>query len=274
MSQGIDLFWDWMEGLNSGIDRKNPDTWANSTWPGNPDLGFFTSYGGAHSRASWFMRTRPRIKEAFAKIWNTTDLITSFDTFIAWRPWWLNKSWTPYVENLHIDQNPHNKKGFHCVQGMVPLYDVDEVGGLMVVPDTNNDDTQKELSDTYHPLYGGDFLELPSSDPNIGKGVLIKCNAGDLILWDSRTIHGGLIINPTEEFKAQHKDHLVRLSLTVSMMPKSSATEEVLKKRRMAFEKRIGLTHWANEFVKGGMGVMAPKIDYEKISFQEVELTQ
>lgn len=29
---------------------------------------------------------------------------------------------------------------------MVPLYDVDECGGLMVVPDTNNDKTQDELN--------------------------------------------------------------------------------------------------------------------------------
>ena len=42
---------------------------------------------------------------------------------------------------MHIDQNPHFKKGFKCVQGMIPLKRVrkNEVGGLMVVPHTNND---------------------------------------------------------------------------------------------------------------------------------------
>lgn len=143
VQKGISLFWDWLEGLNSGLKRDDHKTWKNPAWPGVPDLGFFTGYGGAHSQASWFMRTRPKVKEAFSKIWETNDLIVSFDTFIAWRPWWHNPSWTPFVENLHCDQNPSLKKGFHCIQGMIPLYRVDEIGGLMVVPDTNNDKTQE-----------------------------------------------------------------------------------------------------------------------------------
>jgi ectoine hydroxylase-related dioxygenase (phytanoyl-CoA dioxygenase family) len=32
----------------------------------------------------------------------------------------------------------------------------------------------------------------------IGKGKLVECEAGDLILWDSRSIHGGKIIQPNE----------------------------------------------------------------------------
>lgn len=35
----------------------------------------------------------------------------------------------------------------------------------------------------------------------MGKGVLVECDAGDLILWDSRTVHGGKICTPDEEFK-------------------------------------------------------------------------
>jgi len=92
------------------------------------------------------------------------------------------------------------KKGFHCVQGMVPLYRVDEVGGLMVVPNTNNDRTQQELVQRYPSTQSNssDWLELRNTDPFIGEGVLVKCEAGDLILWDSRTIHGGLIVQPSE----------------------------------------------------------------------------
>jgi len=69
VQRAISLFWDWMENLDSGLQRENSDTWVNSAWPGLPDLGFFTGYGGAHSRASWYMRTRPKVKEAFSMIW-------------------------------------------------------------------------------------------------------------------------------------------------------------------------------------------------------------
>lgn len=104
-------------------------------------LGFYSTYGGCHTKASWFIRCHPKVKGSFAKIWKTDNLITSFDTFIGWKPWWVNKKWKPVVENLHVDQNPSFKKGLKCVQGMVPLKPVkkDYVGGLMTVPFTNND---------------------------------------------------------------------------------------------------------------------------------------
>jgi hypothetical protein len=147
VAQAKDFFWEWLEALGSGIKRDDPSTWVDQSWPGSGSMGFFVSYGGCHSKASWYIRTHTQVKSAFAKIWSTPELITSFDTFISWRPWWnekSNKCWDPYVENLHIDQNPYHKRGFHCVQGMVPLLDVSSegAGGLQVVPNTNNDKTQ------------------------------------------------------------------------------------------------------------------------------------
>ena len=56
--------------------------------------GFATEWGLPHSEACWFIRTHPNIIGAFSKIWNTTDLLTSFDSIIAWRPWWHAKKAT------------------------------------------------------------------------------------------------------------------------------------------------------------------------------------
>lgn len=60
-------------------------------------IGFFGTYGGCHTKASWLIRCHPSVRSVFAKIWNTQQLITSFDTFIAWKPWWVNKQWKPSV---------------------------------------------------------------------------------------------------------------------------------------------------------------------------------
>lgn len=45
--------------------------------------------------------------------------------------------------------------------------------------------------------------------------------------------------------------------MTVTMMPKSSASEKVLELRRKAFKNKVALTHWANEFTKSGMSIIA-----------------
>lgn len=143
-------------------------------------MGFFVSYGGCHTKASWFIRTHPKVKKTFKTIYDTPQLITSFDTFICWRPWWnevSNKAWDPYVENLHTDQNPYHKKGFKCVQGMLPLIDVtaEGAGGLQVVPNTNNDICQQDLVERYPGTKGSssDWVELRNNDPLMGTGQLV-----------------------------------------------------------------------------------------------------
>lgn len=70
----------------------------------------------------------------------------------------------------------------------------------MVVPYTNNDETQKQIVERYPQVqnYNSDWVELHANDPFIGKGVLVECEAGDLILWDSRTVHGGKVNEPNE----------------------------------------------------------------------------
>jgi hypothetical protein len=221
------------------------------------------------------MRTRPRVKAVFGKIWNTESLITSFDTIICWRPWWskfAQYSWTPFVENLHVDQNPVFKKGFHCVQGMIPLVDVrqDGVGGLQVVPCTNNDKTQQELADRYKVTgyNSSDWVELAHNDPYIGRGELLCCNAGDLLLFDSRTIHGGKVCTPSEAYQQEHEGKLVRLAMTVTMVPKDLCTPEIREKRMWAFNNRIGLTHWPQEFNKSGFGTSAKNINRDNIHYK------
>lgn len=63
------------------------------------------------------------------------------------------------------------------MQGMVPLVDVrsDGVGGLQVVPSTNNDTVQDELASRYKVTgyNNSDWLELYPNDPYIGKGKLL-----------------------------------------------------------------------------------------------------
>ena len=227
-------------------------TWTNTNlFPGR-GRGFMTNKGGGQTEASWFIRSHPEVIKAFKNIWKTEanpdpDLLTSMDTFICWRNWGSDKrgeeSWDPFVERLHCDQSPSRKKGKHCVQGMIPLYPVTkEVGGLQVVPRTNTDENQEALVKRYGNT--GDWLELSPNDELIGTGKLLIADPGDLILWDSRTIHGGCIgQGPLPE-----EDRLLRLSMTVTMCPFEKWDKEkipnLLEKRMWAVDKGCTTTHW------------------------------
>lgn len=258
-----DLYWGWLEGLGSGIKRGHATTWVDDNWPGVTRLGFVPSHGGGHNKASWYCRTRPAIQQAFAALWEVspTELLSSFDTWILWRPWWMeqDEDWEPRVERLHIDQNPHFKPGFQCVQGMLPLLPVTaQSGGLQVVPRTNTDEVQARMLDRYvrvarNPM---DWLELAHNDPFIGQGQLIRANPGDFILWDSRTVHGGFVGSGGVKGPgpAEGKDELARMSMTICMTPASKAKPSVINQRWQAFEKGKCLTHWPHEFHPHNMG--------------------
>lgn len=238
---------------------------------GHEAHGLLLLVRGCHTRASWYLRLHPGVRRAFSAIWNTDGLITSFDTFIGWKPWWLNPEWKPSVENLHVDQNPFHKKGFQCVQGMIPPKRVrkDEVGGLMVVPGSNNEEVQQYLIKRYPNvrLFPSDWVELSGEDPYLNKGVLVECEAGDLILWDSRTIHGGLICEPSADFKEKNTNDFVRLAMTVTMLPRESASEEVLELRKVAFMNKKAHTHWANETNSNQMGGFLPGASTDSIKY-------
>lgn len=62
--------------------------------------------------------------------------------------------------------------------------------------------------------------------------------------------------------------------MTVTMVPKSLASERTLERRRKAFKERIALTHWPHEYNVSGMGRVAKDIDRDKMVFEEVELTE
>ena len=70
----------------------------------------------------------------------------------------------------------------------------------------------------------------------MGKRELVECDAGDLVLWDSRTVHGGkLNFNLSEDFKKEKQNELVRIAVTVSMVPREWCSEGVLQLRKSYF---------------------------------------
>ena len=76
---------------------------------------------------------------------------------------------------------------------------------------------------------------------------------GDLILWDSRTIHGGLV-GDWEEGKGKgeggrpegvEEGRMARLTVTACMLPRKKASKLALRKRKEGFEAGRGFNHEA-----------------------------
>ena len=119
----LSLLWDYLEELGTGIDRDDVSTWDNDRWPTAVHGAILPSYGIGHCAAQWFIRDQPGVRQSFAQVWQTDDLLTSFDGVSIWRPWTHQPHWRTDEGNswLHIDQHPIGRPGKHCVQGLVNL---------------------------------------------------------------------------------------------------------------------------------------------------------
>ncbi|XP_023344310.1 uncharacterized protein LOC111713632 [Eurytemora carolleeae] len=240
------LFWDWLESLGSGISREDSTTWKDENWPGDLKTGIITSHGGAHSQAMWYIRSLDQVKEIFSSIWGSHELMTSFEAPVIWRPWSSpgSSGWKPETEGLHLNQNPTKKSEYRTIQGSIPLYDVtEETGGLEFVLESHKKEMAEQISKAY-PFFKhlDHFCQVRYNDFK-EEVKLVKCSAGDLILWDSRCILGDRVGSSDLQ---SISSLLIRCPVT--MQPRVGVPNPVIKLRTTALRDGLSLTSLFNEF--------------------------
>jgi hypothetical protein len=266
IDEAAKLFWNYLEN-ESGMMRVDPSTWTDENFSkiGSTRSGIIFYRGIQHSDVLWFARSLPKVKSAFQQVYGTDDLITSYDGANIFRPWHLKDSDTYSKTHsgwYHVDQG-RLLLGFQCVQGLVTLKDVNAAtGGFCCVPGSHLYHDQVLETDLSHNPQRN-YIPIPQDFRPTGaelplREILVVCQAGDLILWDSRTIHCNTpaltdpVTPPTPPPPLQ-SDALLRMVCYVCMTPTAKASEEILRQRVQLFEHAIGTNHWPHHF--NGMNV-------------------
>ena len=201
--------------------------WKNTV---ENDVSINTEYGmikEGHQKHNWFIKTDPDVQAVFKKLWNTDDLVTGFDG-CCWIPKEFNAIDTCWT---HTDQAAA-KKGLHCFQGFVSL-----------TANTERTFVVYEGSHLLHETYMKDRGLTGSKnwrliDPEYLKDlkrVVVKVDAGDMVLWDSRTFH-----------QSQYGKNEERLVQYVSFLPRNHEgnTPGQQRQRLKYFKIRRTTTHW------------------------------
>lgn len=268
-------FWDYFCKTNEAINPSNASTWETN-WPASGADGICSAKGFNHSQFLWQTRLLSGVKKAFALIWNTDDLIVSYDTGNVFRPWQYKREWATHGGWWHTDQNALklDRQGKRCVQGLVTYFDVNEnTGGLCVIPGSHH--LHEEVSErSANGDKSMDYIAIKKDDTVLdNKGMLIFAKAGDLILWDSRTVHcntpaltvdeyySNTAATPSDDFllspfvgedllseadRSAHMD-IIRLAGYVCMLPRTHANAKCLENRKLAFIRRISTSHWPTQ---------------------------
>lgn len=248
----LDLTWDYLEGLGTGVDRTDWTTWDDDRWPTAVHGGILPGHGIGHSAAQWFIRGVPAVKQVFAAIWDD-DLLVSFDGMALWRPWALKEAWKTNRGGswLHIDQHPITRPGMQCVQSLVNLLPTSPAtGGNVLIPGSHK--RFATIPEAYPVRLGRiplevDHFRFPADDPLLVGTPPVMCHmeAGDMLLWDSRTIHCSSASLEAPEPKAE----LMRAISLICMMPRRLTPPEVLEQRKKAVGRVTSTTNWTDRFI-------------------------
>lgn len=242
------LLWNFLE-KHFDMDRNDPKTWTDTNFAkfGRCEKGIMHSQGINQSEYMWSLRGSKKIKDIFSKIYDDNDLITSFDGGNIFRPW--HNSSIPDGEFMktntgwfHVDQGK-TLRGRVCVQGLVTLTDVNETtGGFCVIPKSQI--YHDELVDR-HALGTTNFVKCPPDYHVLQQQqILPKCRAGDMVLWDSRTIHANTPTLPDAIPSEEMENELLRIVGYICMTPTHLANKEMLINRINIYERGLGTTHW------------------------------
>ncbi|KAM0258908.1 hypothetical protein ACHAQJ_003564 [Trichoderma viride] len=236
--------FEWLKSFDASLDLEDPSTWRKAQLPVQTDKNTYENYGVVHERFMWEARQEPGVIDAFAKVWGTDELLVSFDSLNVTLPN-LKTARAPWP---HVDQAPR-KRGMHCVQGIINLSRAGpEDGSLVVIPgshalveeffDTKTDPASWEWRDNrYFNDKDMEWFRGRGFEPR-----RVVAEPGDLILWDSRTIHWGG--EPTE------KSETIRTVIYAAYAPAKLATKEAIAEKQRVFAANGATTHWPHDNIK------------------------
>jgi len=248
IARAKDLMWSHLDQY--GMKRGQPSTWT--AFPGSAQSGIMHKDGIGQSDFLWHVRELPRVRQAFAAIWGveTNDLLTSFDGSNIFRPWHHSASTRHQKTSgswFHVDQGA-TSTDFCCVQGLVSFFPANTgTGGLTVIPGSHRIHTEFIK---HNALYNGDLVMVPKNDPVLAAPKrLVTCQAGDLLLWDSRCIHCN---TPATTTPTAPTNEFLRLVAYVCMKPVPSPKDfggedkaSVFFSRRVnAYLQGATTSHW------------------------------
>ncbi|KAK7905431.1 hypothetical protein LTR67_000153 [Exophiala xenobiotica] len=238
----VDRMFQWLETFPYGFDQNDRSTWNPEHLPRHMKGGMYHAYGAPHEDFVWEARSEPGVIDAFAKLWGTDELLVSFDGINFTLP---TPTPAPSQPWPHIDQSP-KRKGLVCAQGIINFApNGPEDGGLVVLRGSHN------LTEEFfqkHPETSGkrtwgteDYWSFSTEEVDWFKEagcevVKVCADPGDLIIWDSRTIH----------YNKLPESQQVRSIVYACYAPAQFATENDLKLKRQLFHERRGTTHWPN----------------------------
>jgi hypothetical protein len=202
--------------------------------------GLVQNYGIAHCNAVWRLRCNWNVRQIFARLWGTNDLLSSFDGISYMLPSYYDRgnNWA------HVDQSI-GRLGLECIQGYVSCTDASDLrtGSLAIIPGSHK--KMKALGKAFpsRTRDSADWVkftneEMESMGYSDASLVRVHSKKGDLVCWRSDAIHQS---KPPPKNVVRRP----RVAVFTSYQPRKLIDRQRLEKKRDAFAKFRMTSHWA-----------------------------
>jgi hypothetical protein len=223
---GLQLFYkDWIY-VSPNFNFADKNTWKIENSPMMWGKGMIYASGLGQSDFQWYLRTLDNIKNIWKKLYNTDDLVVSYDGFSVF----IDPKQKPGYW-LHVDQgNSEKNLSIQGAYNFLPVSKKD--AGFVVVPDSH-------ISFTHEAKKKGDFIRLEKNDPHKNLAVKLIIPENCFVLWNSKTVHANVGMGSKKEIE------LNRLTSYLTYFPKKDRTEEIKKIRIEGYKLGHNCSHWA-----------------------------
>jgi ectoine hydroxylase-related dioxygenase (phytanoyl-CoA dioxygenase family) len=221
---------DW-QTVSPKFDFHDKTTWSARNSPMMWNKGMVYWNGLGQSNFQWYLRTHPFIRDIYEKLYETHELVVSFDGLSVF----LSSTQKPGLW-LHTDKNP--KKTEYSIQGAYNVLPVQEDdAGFVVVPKSHK---------TYVPDVEEwkQFIQLDDDDKHYERAVKLLIPANCFIVWNSLTIHANIGMNK------KATTELNRLTAYITYFPKEMRSQDVYGKRLLGYKEAENCGHWATRHDK------------------------
>ena len=259
MNEGM---WKTAKYLTSKLENplipSDPSTYDSLSFLEDEPPGLIWSWGWGHAQYVWDVRSNAKVGEVFENIYDTDDLLVSFDGINCNLGALTSDQKFTYKgkKNFHCDQR-FNKNGFECIQSWITANPINVGDGTLRILQGSHllhgefrkvfEDQLTALDEDWHVLTQEQIQWYKDQGC---QDICIVCPAGSQVCWDSRTIHCGMAALHTKDLQLdmQKNQRQHRNVVYVCMMPAEGASKECFETRKAIFgsvELRLkSASHW------------------------------
>ncbi len=219
-----------MSTLSPNFSTTDSNTWIIKNYPGMFGKGMCVFNGIGHANFMWDIRTNSTIQGIYKKLFNTEQIVSSFDgcsIFCSNKQ--RSKTWH------HVDQNPKNT--IQSYQGSYNYYPVTEKSSGFVVAPRSHSEFVPEVT------HSKDWIMLDKESEWHSKVVKLLIPDNSFTIWNSKTIHANSGMD-----KKYVNTELDRLTCYVTYLPKSLRSNHILEERINGYIGGFTTSHWANKY--------------------------